>query len=436
MKLTYEQKQHLSAFHESIKNQTLEEGRSYTPAEENLLVTLLDAVEERPASSRSKVYSQIPDGPIGKNGLLGTGESTNRNLGPGEPRGPNDDKSYRSLFGKNTGAPKWKDESVGFFGAVHSGRHHPDLQARAMTEGLPSGGGYLVPSEYAQEIHSVALESEIVQPRANVVPMTSNEKHLPGLKIGDHSSILFGGFIAYYKDEESSLTEADPKTRDVLLRAQKLTGLIKYSSELAEDTPNFEEQIRAACGKGLGWYRDKAFLKGLGAGEPLGVKNADCLIEVAKTGAQTADTLTYLNLANMFARLWSGSFKSAVWVAHPTTIPQLLQLEVGTGNTHYPVLTESNGNWQMLTRPCIFTEKMEVLGDKFDILLADFSQYLVGMRSGMRYDVSPHVAFQTDMLYGRLIERHDGMCLWSEALTLEDGSTTVSPFITLAERGA
>ncbi len=434
MKLTHEQKQFLNAFYESVKDQTAEEGRNYTPAEENLLQTLLDAVEEKPATGRSKVFGQMPDGPIG--GLPDTGESTNRKLKPLEPRGPGQNKSYRSLFGNDTGAAKWVDKSIGFFGAVHSGRHHPDLQSRAMTEGLPSGGGYLVPSENAEEIHSVALESEIVQPLANVVPMTSNEKHLPGLKIGDHSSSLFGGFQAFYKGEESSLTEADPKTRDILLRALKLTGLIKYSSELAEDTPNFEEQIRAAIGAGLGWYRDKAFLKGLGAGEPLGVKNAGCLIEVPKVSGQAADTILYENLADCFGRLWSGSFKNAVWVCHQTLIPQLLQLEVGTGNTHYPVLKGSAGNWEMLTRPCIFTEKMEVLGDQFDILLADFSQYLVGLRSGMRYDVSPHVAFQEDMLMGRLIERHDGMPIWSEALTLEDGSTTVSPFITLAERGA
>jgi len=62
------------------------------------------------------------------------------------------------------------------------------------------------------------------------------------------------------------------------------------------------------------------------------------------------------------------------------------------------------------------------------------SQYVVGLREGMRFDVSPHLYFQTDELAARLIERHDGQCLWDEALTLEDGSTTVSPMVTLAER--
>jgi HK97 family phage major capsid protein len=89
----------------------------------------------------------------------------------------------------------------------------------------------------------------------------------------------------------------------------------------------------------------------------------------------------------------------------------------------------------MLTRPVIFTEKTEALGDKGDILLADFSQFVIGIRNGMRFDTSIHVAFETDELLSRIIERHDAQSLWSEALTLEDGVTTVSPFVTLAARG-
>jgi hypothetical protein len=44
------------------------------------------------------------------------------------------------------------------------------------------------------------------------------------------------------------------------------------------------------------------------------------------------------------------------------------------------------------------------------------------------------VYFTTDELLARLIERHDGMLTWNEALTLEDGVNTVSPFVVLAER--
>lgn len=65
--------------------------------------------------------------------------------------------------------------------------------------------------------------------------------------------------------------------------------------------------------------------------------------------------------------------------------------------------------------------------------MADLSQYCVGLRSGMRFDVSIHTHFSTDEILARLIERYDVQPLWDTALTLEDGSTTVSPFVVLGK---
>ena len=221
-----------------------------------------------------------------------------------------------------------------------------------------------------------------------------------------------------------------------MLTAKKLTGLLRFSSELTQDIPGGEGQIINICGKDLSWYRDNAFLKGTGAGEPLGIMNSDCLIEVAKETGQTADTIVYENLTTMMARMFAGSFGNSVWVCHQATISQLLQLSlaVGTEGNQIPVMTESNSQFRMLTRPVIFTEKTEKLGDKGDIILADFSQYVVGLCSEMRFDMSIHVHFKTDEILARLIERHDRQPLWDKALILEDGTTTVSPFVTLAAR--
>ena len=82
-------------------------------------------------------------------------------------------------------------------------------------------------------------------------------------------------------------------------------------------------------------------------------------------------------------------------------------MAIGTSGSHIPVLSESDGTFKMLTRPCIFTEKTEPLGTKGDLMLCDFSQYVIGLRAGMRFDVSQHAFFSTDEFSARLIERHD-----------------------------
>jgi HK97 family phage major capsid protein len=377
------------------------------------------------------VYKPDPSEPMYRSG---TGNAVSKKVSNGL-RTPGDAKDYRSLFGTRDEVT-WNDRSTDFFRAVFSGRHHPELLTRAMTKGTPADGGFAVPSEYSRKIHNVSLENELVMPRAFVQPMISNSIHIPAMEIGDHSSNLFGGFTASYVAEEGTISEADPQFRQMELNAHKLTGMLKFSSELSQDIVGGFDQIIRICGDGLSWYRDKAFLKGSGVGEPMGIVDAACTITQAKEAGQSADTIIYENLTGMMSKMYAGGFQNSSWVIHQSCIPQLLQLSVavGTGGNVIPVMNERNGEFTILTRPVVFTEKTAILGDEADVMLCDFSQYVVGLRSDMRFDTSIHAHFTTDMLLARLIERHDGQPLWDGTMTLEDGTTEVSPFIKLAER--
>ena len=190
------------------------------------------------------------------------------------------------------------------------------MTTRAMVEGTPSDGGFLIPVNYSSKIHNVSLENELVMPRAFVQPMVTNEQKLPGMEIGDHSSNLYGGFTASYTAETGTISEASPKTRQMTLNAKKLTGLLRFSNELAQDIPGGEGQIIDICGKGLAWYRDKFFLKGSGAGQPQGILNASCLLTQAKETGQAADTIIYENLTGMMSKMFAGSFKNSIWICH------------------------------------------------------------------------------------------------------------------------
>lgn len=74
--------------------------------------------------------------------------------------------------------------------------------------------------------------------------------------------------------------------------------------------------------------------------------------------------------------------KKCIWIANSDTIPALLELSisVGTGGDHVKVMSESDGNFTLLTRPIYFCEHSPTLGDLGDIILIDPSQYLIGMR--------------------------------------------------------
>ena len=338
-------------------------------------------------------------------------------------------RTYRELFGTQSLSNDGFGSFEKYIAAVHSGRHHPSLrpiESLGHAGGTDSSGGFFVPDEYAAAILDSSLESEIVRPRASITPMNSDTKKIAGLDTSTASgNTLFGGFNAQWTGEGDAATEETTKSRKIELHAHKLFLYTLVSNELLHDGVGFDEQLTQAMIRGAGWFLDYAFLRGSGAGQPLGVLNDPALVTVAKETGQAASTIVYSNLTKMFARLHPASVSNSVWVANSTSIPQLLALSVsvGDGGSHIPVLSDATGDFTMLTRPVIFTEKLQTLGTTGDILLCDFSQYQIGIAADVALDRSMHVGFTTDETGYRTIVRADGQGLWSSSYTPANGDT-------------
>lgn len=266
--------------------------------------------------------------------------------------------------------------------------------------------------------------------------MTSNSKVIAGFDDLNHTSgTLFGGFDAQWLSEAATATDMDARLRNIALNVKKLAIFTRASNELIADGMSFEAMLGEAMVKAIGWHLDYACLRGTGAGQPLGVLNDPALVTVSKEAGQLAATIEYENLTKMFARLHPACVNNSVWVANPTTIPELLSLSIGIGTagSPIPVLRESDGAFLMLTRPVLFTEKLPALGTVGDIILADFSQYTVGLRPELALEKSNHVGWQNDTSGYRVILRADGMGRWKSALTPANGDT-LSWCVALATR--
>ena len=84
--------------------------------------------------------------------------------------------------------------------------------------------------------------------------------------------------------------------RQFKLQASKIAFWGSVSSKLAEDSPSFSQDFKAALSTAAAFHMDTAFLNGDGVGRPLGILQSNCLIAVAKEGSQAADTIVYRNL--------------------------------------------------------------------------------------------------------------------------------------------
>lgn len=313
----------------------------------------------------------------------------------------------------------------------------PRLMKAAFAEGSGTSGGFLVPPAFAATLRALALENAQVRPRATVLPLTTMELRMPYIRDTSHATNVFGGVQAYWAPEAGSITESEPTFAELVLRAHKLTGYTVASNEiLADGAIGLEAFIGQRFPQAIQWFEEKAFWTGTGNGQPQGLLNASALISVTRT---TSGHIVYEDLVNMDSQILPTSANNVVWFAHPKCKQDLytMALSVGTGGSAVFVTAFNGGaaNQPPATifgRPLVFTEHLSALGTAGDIVAADLSYYLIGDRQDLAMAASEHVKFQNDQTVWRFVQRLDAHPWIDSALTLADGSFTVSPFVTLA----
>lgn len=311
--------------------------------------------------------------------------------------------------------------------------------ASGLNESTPSDGGFLVQQDFVTELLKRTYETGILASKVKKIPISTNAN---GMKINaiDEDSRAngsrWGGVQTYWEGEADEITASKPKFRQMELSLKKLTGLCYATDELLQDAAALEAVIRQAFAEEFGFKIDDAILSGSGEGEPLGILNSGAIVTVAKEASQT-DIITVENLIKMWNRLWSRSRANAVWYINQELEPYLYTLKIGDKPVYIPAGGLSEKPYGTLFgRPVVPIEQCSAAGEVGDIILADIGQYLLIDKGGIKSASSIHVRFLYDENVFRFIYRVDGKPIWTKPLTPYKGSATVSPFVTLAKRGA
>lgn len=352
---------------------------------------------------------------------------------------------FADLFGGLRDPYKGGFGSLGEFGAAVAagGSDSRLIRNASMTEQSGATGGFLVPPQWLGEIFDGALAMEVIRPRALVLPMSGKDLTVSSFDQSDGTDGKRAGLQLLWSAEATLLAEQQARTRESLLSAKKASIFVRVSTELVEDSPNFDRQLRAAITKAVAVGLDVAFTSGTGAGLPLGILNAAGKIEVAKETSQVAATVNLTNLVKMLGRLTPAAYPRAIWMVHPTVLPQLYGMTVtirnqanteNVGGSAAGVTQSADGTLRIFGIPVAVTDACSVVGTAGDIVLADLSQYVIGLRADARIERSTERYFDTDEIAFRLVLRIDGQPIAAAATRLRDGTNTVSPFVTLATR--
>ena len=315
--------------------------------------------------------------------------------------------------------------------------------ATGANEGSPSEGGFLVQVEHSTELLRRMYEMGEVARRVRRIPLSNpaaSGLKIPGIdETSRANGSRWGGIRAYWTGEAAEFTASQPKFRQIELDLKKLTGLCYATEELLADTSALEQIISDGFAEEFTFKVEDAVVNGSGAGMPLGILNAGCTVSVAKETGQAAATLTFENVSKMWSRMWGRSRQDAVWLINQDIEPQLYGLSVVVGTGGVPVYLPPGGLSQspyatLMGRPVIPVEYCATLGTVGDIVLADFSQYVMVDKGAPKQASSVHVRFIYDEMTYRFTYRADGQPSWHSALTPFKGTATKSPFVTLATR--
>jgi HK97 family phage major capsid protein len=320
----------------------------------------------------------------------------------------------------------------------------PSAGPTGMNELYNADGGYLVDKQMSNDLLTSTYETGLLVGRVRHLPIGENYNGTK-LNMVDETSRAegsrWGGVVAYWTGEGEEKLASRPKFRQEELTLEKLTGLCYVTDETLQDAPLLEQIVREAFANEFGFKLDDAIIRGTGAGMPLGILNSPAKVEVAAESGQVAGTIVFENIINMWSRLPARSMASpnTVWLVNPAIFPQLATMGFSVGTGGIPVWMPAGGISgnpfsTLMGRPVVPIEQASALGTVGDLILADLSQYVMIDKGGIQTASSIHVRFVYDETAFRWVLRTDGQPGWTSPITPAQGSSTVSPFVTLATR--
>ena len=313
-----------------------------------------------------------------------------------------------------------------FLNAVKNG--DPNGRLKSLSS---SDAGILIPAQFSQSILMLNGEEEIVMPRATNIPAGSPPDSpftIPYLQQGPDG--VLGGIELNWTDEAKTMSDVkDPVFKDLTLTPHEVNGMATVNNKTLlnwEACGSFIQNIlRQAWTAG----RDTKFLKGSGAGCPLGILNAPGAIEIPR---DTTAKFKYIDAVTMMSRMLPEALNGAMWTISITLLPEVATMKDDAGNLVFVQGDATKGIPATLVGlPIKWTGKTKTKGNRGDVVLANFQYYLTKAGSGPYVAISEHAKFSSNQTVFKITANIDGQPWVKDPLKLEDGETTVSPYILL-----
>lgn len=346
----------------------------------------------------------------------------------------------------NSSDRPWASMGEQLMAIAKAGTPHGEVDTRLMAAasgasvGTPDSGGFLMHREYSDALLSKARAESPILGMCRQIPIPEGADGID-LPVIDETSRAtgsrFGGVQVYRVAEADTVTATKPKFGQLKIDTSEMLGIAYATDRLLRNASTIEAVFGEGFAEEFAFKATDEVIRGVGGSQMLGLLSAPATVSQAKETGQAAATINVTNLSKMWAHVPARSKARGVWLINNDVEPQLdvLSIPAGTGALEPRFVTyDQQGAMRIKGRPVIQLEQCETLGTVGDIIFADFSQYILSPQGAIEGDSSMHVRF----VYGEKTFRWryyvNGRPAWLSSLTPYKGSTSLSPFVTLATR--
>ena len=284
-------------------------------------------------------------------------------------------------------------------------------EGKAMTEGTPGQGGYLVRPQVERQIVETLEQDNILRGLCSKLNINTNSIQLDQLTLS-----TVAGWVAELaqKPETTGMTLATV-TASVFTAA----GLATISNQLLADSdPAVDQLVTTDLAKRLTALEETAFINGSGTGQPLGILNTPGIGATPLTLTTAAalvdailDAISAVESDHgapsailMHPRTWTFIIKAkdtnGAWLLGG---PQDVRAPVTDARTGFRGPTKSLWGYPVLTSNRIPTNLGG--GTESRVIVGDFREALILDRQGITVDESAHVHFTTNQTVFRAEKR-------------------------------
>lgn len=280
-----------------------------------------------------------------------------------------------------------------------------------MVEGNDIKGGFMVPEIISGEIIDLLrAKNQVINAGARSIPLPAATTRVCRV-VSDPT--------ASWTPENTQIAEDSSMSLGALeFHAQKLTCLVKVSTELIQDSSNAGYVIQDCIAKAMAEELDRAALYGTGSGMPEGIA-INKLINSLTLGTGNGATLSgYDDILRGILLISSGNAPiPSSAIMHPRCLINYSMLKDGDGKPL--VKPELIANLKFLdTTKIQINQTVGTANNCSSIILGSFDQLVIGFRTNLemlvlreRYSEFGQIAFQVSMRVDTAVYQPNAFCL-------------------------